>query len=154
MSGGDVTTSGDPALGTADLHFKITWEEDQATIAVSGEVDLATAPRLSAALEKITGHSPRRVEVDLSGTSFFACRGLSVLMATRHRLADRGAELAVHGASRRVRRVFTASGLDGLLSDDDRDHTVVPQPRFCDDDSEVLQDHTSESMTTPSYSTH
>lgn len=114
------TTIGDPAL-----HVKIMWQEDRVTVAVTGEVDLATAPRLSAALDEITAASPRSVEVDLSGTSFFACAGLSALIRARHRLAERGATLIVHGAIGAVRRVFTATGLHGLLTHANRDHLMV-----------------------------
>jgi len=43
----------------------------------------------------------------------------------------------VHGAVGVVRQAFTASGLHGH---GERDHTVVLQPRLCDDDSQLLQD--------------
>lgn len=114
--------NGDASIGDTNLHVKVTWQEDRAIVAVTGEVDLATAPRLSAALEKVTANSPRGVEVDLSGTAFFACRGLSALMAAQDRLAERGAVLVVHGANHVVRRVFTVTGLHGLLTHHDRDH--------------------------------
>ncbi len=113
--------NGDVSIGDTDLHVAVNWQEDRAIVAVTGEVDLASAPRLSAALDEVTANLPRSVEVDLSTTSFFACRGLSVLMAAHERLAERGAVLVVRGVSRVVRRVFTATGLDGLLAHDDRD---------------------------------
>ena len=119
--------NGNATLGDTGLHVKVTWRDDQAIIAVTGEVDLATAPRLSTALAAVTANPPRSVEVDLSGTSFFACRGLSLLMDAHHRLAESGAELVVHGAVGVVRRVFTASGLHGVLAHDGRGRPVVPQ---------------------------
>lgn len=114
------TTVGDPVL-----HVEVRWQGDRVTVAVTGEVDLATAPRLSAALDEVTADPPRSVEVDLSETSFFACAGLSALMRAHHRLAESGGRLVVHGAIGVVRRVFTASGLHGLLTPD-RDRPVVP----------------------------
>jgi len=114
------TSIGDPVL-----HVKVVWQEDRVIVAVIGEVDLATAPRLSTALDEVTATLPRSVEVDLSGTSFFACAGLSAVMRAQHRLAESGAALVVRGAVGAVRRVFTATGLHGLLALDERDHLVM-----------------------------
>jgi anti-anti-sigma factor len=69
------------------------------------------------------------VRIDLSATSFFACRGLSVLMATQHRLAQQGAALVVDGAVGIVRRVFVLNGLSNLLTLDDHNHAAVPHRR-------------------------
>ncbi len=128
----------DTTFGDTDLYIKVTSRENRVIVAVTGEVDLATTPRLSTTLDQITANSSRSVEIDLSGTSFFACRGLSVLTAAHHRLTEKGAALIVHGAVGVVRRAFTASGLHALLTDSDCDHIVDPQPRLCDDDSQVL----------------
>ena len=68
-------------INSPDLHVKITWQQDRVSVAVTGEVDLTTATRLSAALNKVIVNSSRSVEVDLSETSFSACSGLSVLTA-------------------------------------------------------------------------
>lgn len=104
---------------TTALHVKVVWRENRVTVAVTGDVDLATAPGLSTALDEVIATAPRTVEVDLSETSFLACAGLSVLTRAQHRLAERGARLIVHGAVGVVRRVFTATGLHGLLTHDD-----------------------------------
>ncbi len=129
----------DTTFGDTNLHVKSTWQKDRVIVAVTGEVDLATTPRLSAVLDEVTAHSPRSVEVDLSETSFLACVGLSVLTAAHHQLTEKGAAFIVHGTVGVVRRAFTASGLHALLPHGDRDHTVVPQPRFFNDDSQMLQ---------------
>ncbi len=123
--GGELTMNGDAAIGETHLHVEITWRDERAVVAVTGEVDLASAPRLSAALDEVIANPPPSVEVDLSGISFFSCRGLSVLMEAHQRLAERGAVLIVPGASHIVRRVFTASGLHGLLTHGHRDHKPV-----------------------------
>ncbi len=117
----------DTTFGDTDLHVKVMWQEDRVIVAVTGEVDLATTPRLSAVLDGVTAHSPRSVEINLSETSFLACVGLSVLTAAHHQLTEKGAALIVHGTVGVVRRAFTASGLHALLPHGDRDHIVIPQ---------------------------
>jgi anti-sigma B factor antagonist len=126
MSAGELMMTRDTIFGDTDLHVKVAWREDRVIVAVTGEVDVATAPLLSIALDQVTANSSRSVEIDLSGTSFFACRGLSVLTAAHHRLTEKGAALIVRGAVGVVRRAFTASGLHALLTDGDCDRMVVP----------------------------
>jgi anti-anti-sigma factor len=118
--------------GDTDLWIKIAWEAGCATIALNGDVDLPTAPALKIILDKITENSPCAVRIDLSATSFFACQGLSVLMATQHRLAQHGAALVVDGAVGIVRRVFILNGLSSLLAPDDHDHAAVLHRRQLD----------------------
>lgn len=132
-----VTMNAGMTVGDNDLRVEITWEEGCATVALNGDVDLATAPGLKTILDKITENSPRGVRIDLSGTSFFACRGLSVLMATQHRLAQQGAALVVDGAVGIVRRVFMLNDLSNLLSPDDYDHTAVLHRRQLDNGGAV-----------------
>jgi anti-anti-sigma factor len=89
-------------------------------------VDPATAPALKIILDQIAKNSPREVRIELSAISFFACRGLSVLMATQHRLAQHEAALVVDGAVGIVRRVFILNGLSNLLSP-----MITTIPRYC-----------------------
>jgi anti-anti-sigma factor len=130
-----MTTS--MTVGDNDLLVEITWQEGRATVAVNGDVDLATAPAFKTILDKITENSPCTVRIDLSATSFFACRGLSVLMATHHRLAQQGAALVVDGAVGIVRRVFILNGLSNLLTPDDHDHAAVLRRRQLDNGGAV-----------------
>lgn len=112
----------DTTFSDTDLHLNVTWQEDRVIVAVTGEVDLATIPRLSAVLDEVTAHSPRSVEINLSETSFLACVGLSALTAAHHQLTEKGAALIVNGAVGVVRRAFAAGGLHGLLTHHDRHH--------------------------------
>jgi anti-sigma B factor antagonist len=79
--------------------------------AVTGEVDVLTAPALRAQLMSAGDVHCRDVVVDLTAVTFFAAAGLHVLDDVRH--AHRGArELLVVGASPQVDRVFDLCGPD------------------------------------------
>lgn len=104
----------DPAA-FADLTLATGWVGDQAVIAVCGEVDLATAPRLRAELELVRAAHPRAVSVDLSRAAFFDLPGVSALTRARWQLATDHAALQVRGASPFHRRLLTLCGLAELL---------------------------------------
>jgi anti-sigma B factor antagonist len=81
-----------------------------------GEVDLATAPLLSAQLElaEAVVVPPAPVILDLTGVTFFESAGVNVLLNHHGRCADRGTRLEVIG-SRAVIRVITLAGVDQAL---------------------------------------
>lgn len=49
-------------------------------VAVDGSIDLETAPQLSSALAPLVNGTPRRIIVDLTGATFLACVGMTVLL--------------------------------------------------------------------------
>ena len=77
-----------------------------ATVAVAGDLDCATAPRLRATLE---GMAPgQNVVVDLSGTDFLDCAGVGVLLSSQRRtrstsMTCRRANILTSAGSRRGR---------------------------------------------------
>ena len=71
-------------------------------IAVTGELDIVTAPRLRAALA-----DPEVEEVDLTEVSFMGVAGVQVLLAAN---ADRGRPLVLVGPSDRVLRLLDLCG--------------------------------------------
>jgi anti-sigma B factor antagonist len=91
-------------------------------ISVEGEVDLATAPELEAALERALQRPGRRaVVVDLRGVEFLDPSGLSMLVR-QHRLARAAARrLIVIKGPPQVQQVFELTGLSAYL-------TMVDEP--------------------------
>jgi anti-sigma B factor antagonist len=101
----------DPALRT-----DVVRRDDRATVvAVAGEIDLATAPELGAALDGIEGSPGSTVHLDLAEVSFLDSSGISVLVDFRSRLETGGASLALHRASPTVQRVLEISGLGSMF---------------------------------------
>ncbi|MFF8610357.1 STAS domain-containing protein [Streptomyces sp. NPDC015346] len=62
-------------------------------VAVSGEIDFVSAPRLRAALDAALSDGARRVVVDFGEVQFCDCYGLSVLLRARRRARERGMDL-------------------------------------------------------------
>lgn len=79
-------------------------------LSVTGEIDLATAPEMDAALAAADGD----VILDLSAVSFMDSTGIRSLVAA-HRAAesaDRGFRIVV---GRQIERLLEMTGLDGTL---------------------------------------
>jgi anti-sigma B factor antagonist len=87
---------------------------DRATVHVSGEIDIATAPQLTAALEEAVGND-RDITVDLSGVSFLGMSGVNVLLTAKHDAERRGRTLRVAQARDLTRQVLELNGLASVL---------------------------------------
>ncbi|MFD3450887.1 STAS domain-containing protein [Streptomyces sp. NPDC058691] len=60
-------------------------EGDSTVVTLDGEVDVLTAPRVSAALDLLTGTDRPDIVVDLRPVDFIDCSGLSALVRARRR---------------------------------------------------------------------
>jgi anti-sigma B factor antagonist len=83
-----------------------------AAVAVAGEVDMATAPALHAALlDALNTHSPVVLDVDLSACTFLACAGLTVLVRVHAAARAAGCQMWATHPRGPVRRVLEVTGL-------------------------------------------
>ena len=91
--------------------FEVRIEGD-ARIVVSGELDMATAPLLTRAVESL-GQSTdaRRVVIDLAGVSFIDSSGISALVLGHATLQAAGAVLALGSMSGQVESVLQMTGV-------------------------------------------
>jgi anti-sigma B factor antagonist len=94
----------------------VTVEQDSGSLALHGELDLATGPILADALRVLQALDPARITVDLAELTFLDAAGLGQLVGCRNALSARGAELWVTNASSRVRRIVDICGLGALLA--------------------------------------
>lgn len=88
-------------------------EPETVVLAVAGEVDMLSAPRLAAALDEIFGTLPRVVVVDLSEVEFLGSAGLAVLVSAQKQSTS---SLRVVASGRDTRRIFTLTGLDEVFA--------------------------------------
>jgi anti-anti-sigma factor len=91
-----------------------------AGLRIEGELDLATAPVLSAHLDPL----PRwchDVVIDVAGLRFVDSTGLGVLLRAHHAAQDEGRRVLLASPSERVRRLLQISALDDVLLVDDPD---------------------------------
>src|SRR5919108_96417 len=95
------------------IDFAIT---DRHVVAVTGEIDLFTAPefkqRVSAPIDAGRAH----VIVDLTGTTFIDSSSLGVLIGAHRRLKLRGGTLVVVCDNDAIVKTFRITGLDGVFT--------------------------------------
>jgi anti-anti-sigma factor len=86
-------------------------------IAVIGELDLAVADQLSAALERAVGEWQTLISLDQC--EFIDSTGIAVVVGAYRQATERGGRLAVYAPSAQVRRVLEVTGLtkNGLVFD-------------------------------------
>jgi anti-sigma B factor antagonist len=83
-------------------------------IAVQGELDLATAPRLKWPLVDAIDSGARVLVVDLGGVTFMDSTALGVLIGIRRSL-KLGSRLAIVCTDAAVLKIFEISGLDAVF---------------------------------------
>jgi anti-sigma B factor antagonist len=84
-------------------------------VAVSGEIDLATAPQLRAALDDALDAGPRELRLDLGGTTFMDSTGLHVLFALNAEAVALGCRLTIVCPPGPVQRLFDITGYGDRL---------------------------------------
>ncbi|WP_422769298.1 STAS domain-containing protein [Plantactinospora sp. WMMC1484] len=89
---------------------------------LGGELDITTAPELSAEIDKLLDAGHRRLLVDLAELSFCDSSGLAAFVRGDDQAGSRGGWLRLTGATGRVERVLRISGLDELLRFDRERH--------------------------------
>jgi anti-sigma B factor antagonist len=85
-------------------------------LAVSGELDHHTAPRLTLALDDMPFGPDADVVIDLSGLTYCDSTGITVLITADQRAREAGSRLLLAGTGADLLRVFRIVGLDHVLS--------------------------------------
>ena len=90
---------------------------DQTVLALAGEIDLYTAPRLQRELTAaLSAADHPRLIIDMSAVEFCDSTGMNVLLAA-HRLArERGGELALAAPRPGVRKILEVTGLGSVFT--------------------------------------
>lgn len=89
---------------------------DEAVVAVRGDLDLATAPRVRAMLEDALAARPARLVVDLADCTFVDASSLSMLLEAHRRMARAGGVLVLRECSPRVQRLLSITGLGRVFT--------------------------------------
>jgi anti-sigma B factor antagonist len=84
-------------------------------MAISGEIDLYTAPRLQAEFSRLLENGPDRVVIDMSGVEFCDSTGMNVLLSALKRMRERGGVLEVAAPRPAVRKILQVTGLDSVF---------------------------------------
>lgn len=98
------------------LAVKRTSRDGVDVLSVEGELDIATAPRLIAALNDAVAGAVRSVVVDLSSVAFMDSTGLALLINADRRLSRRRKGFAVVCPEGSLHRVFELTDMVDRLS--------------------------------------
>ncbi|MEU4043081.1 STAS domain-containing protein [Streptomyces antibioticus] len=89
--------------------------DNHALITLVGEIDLTTAPLVSAALAGCLGDGIRGIDVDLTEVTFCDASGLNAFLASFRLVTDAGTSLRLHYPSQTMARVIDITGSGFLL---------------------------------------
>jgi anti-sigma B factor antagonist len=102
------------------LVIEKTQEADGVVLALSGELDLASAPVLERELRDAEATSPPRLVIDLAGLAFMDSTGLQALLRARERANTDGQhQLLLRRAPHQVQRVFELTKTGDAFTFDD-----------------------------------
>ena len=90
--------------------------EDTHVVAVTGEIDLFTAPEFKQRMSQPIDDGIHRLVVDLSQTTFIDSSSLGVLIGAHRRLKQRNGSLVVVCDNDTIVKTFNITGLDGVFT--------------------------------------
>jgi anti-sigma B factor antagonist len=98
--------------------LSITRSDDErgVVLALTGELDVISAPELEMQLNGLAAEACPRVLLDLSGLTFVDSAGVSVLVKAKHEAEADGRRLILRSPTEQVRRVFSVVGLADWLA--------------------------------------
>jgi anti-sigma B factor antagonist len=100
-----------------ELRVSSRSQGDHTVIALAGEIDLYTAPRLQSELTSaLSSEEPVRVIVDMSAVEFCDSTGMNVLLAAHRLAAERGGEFALAAPRPAVRKILEVTGLSAVFT--------------------------------------
>jgi anti-sigma B factor antagonist len=89
---------------------------DTHIVAITGEIDLFTAPDFKQHVAAPIDAGVERVIIDLSSTTFIDSSSLGVLIGAHRRLKLRGGSLAIICSNESIAKTFRITGLDGVFT--------------------------------------
>jgi anti-anti-sigma factor len=99
-----------------NLDTSVAFENGDACVVVSGDLDLSTAPKLWSALEPAIEQGAQTVVLDISGVGFLDSSGVSVIVRALKLLRDADRSLVVRSPQLQARKVLEVTGLTGILT--------------------------------------
>jgi len=97
-------------------------------VRASGELDVATAPKLRERLTELIDGGATQLVVDLEDVDFVDSTGLGVLVGGLRRAREGGGEVRLVCTNHRILKVFEATGLHEVFTiGDSLDAVVAPE---------------------------
>jgi anti-sigma B factor antagonist len=98
-----------------DMGLVVREEGEWTVLAVSGEIDIATAPGLREKLHSLLAEGRLQLIVDLDEVTFLDSTALGVLVGVLKRARTEGGEVRIVCNQPRVRKVFEITRLDSAF---------------------------------------
>jgi anti-anti-sigma factor len=106
---------GDDLASPLSLGIQIAQYDDEAVVAVRGELDIATAPVLHREIDALWARTINVLTVDLEQLEFMDSSGLRALNDLRVIAEERDVTFALFGVRPAVRRVIDVTGMAELF---------------------------------------
>jgi anti-anti-sigma factor len=97
------------------LGIQIVEYDDEAVVAVEGELDIATVPELQREIEPLWARPLNVLTVDLERVEFMDSSGLRTLNELRTRAEESDVTFALFGVQPTVRRVLDVTGMASVF---------------------------------------
>jgi len=97
------------------MEIKVERDSTVAVVAVSGDVDAATAPQLRQQFDELLGNGDQNFVIDLSGVAFMDSSGLATLVQLFKRVRIGHGDVRLCGLQPEVRRIFELTRLDRVF---------------------------------------
>jgi anti-sigma B factor antagonist len=101
--------------GDMDLSIQTRDLNGRTVVAVTGELDVHSAQRLSEALAELLDGGSADLVVDLTDLGFLDSTGLGVMVKALRWVKDAGGSLRVVADDDKITKVFTITGMDEPL---------------------------------------
>jgi anti-sigma B factor antagonist len=98
-----------------DFGLEVDQEDNASVLHVTGEVDVATAPRLREQVVKLVGEGETRIVIDLEGVEFIDSTGLGVLVGALKRARTHGGDVVIVCTQTRILKVLEITGLNHVF---------------------------------------
>ena len=102
-------------IPAAGLTVRDVGANGRHTLVLSGELDIASAPMLEAAVAEVPDSGTSALVLDLSEVTFMDSSGLKAVLATYKRCQEQEREFSLAGASDSVRRVLDMTGVSDAI---------------------------------------
>lgn len=98
------------------MQFEVSPIDDTTSrVRLAGRMDSAGVDQIELRFTAAVAAPGRHVVVDLSGVEFLASLGIRLLISTARALQNKGAKMALYGASETVQTVLDVVALDQII---------------------------------------
>ncbi|HEX8064926.1 MAG TPA: anti-sigma factor antagonist [Thermoleophilaceae bacterium] len=107
--------SAEPEPATSDLGILVGRDGDRVRVALTGELDLSSAPALTRELERVEAERPATIELDLRRLEFMDSVGIAVLVKANRRAREEGRRLMLLKGEGPIDRILAVARVEDVI---------------------------------------